>query len=524
MPIRDVLRRRRLHITVGLGAIATLFLVALTWIATRSNRLPDDLRDRMVAFLSERLDSDVSLSRFEATLFPAATARGGDLVLHYRPAAQPLLTVRDFDINLEPRGFLQDPRLIEEVTLRDVTVHIPRRSAAGSHSTHPASWTTTSAVIKKLIAKNLHLEIGSKRPEKPPFQIDIHDITVRDAALERKMKFEALLTNPVPRGAIRTAGEFGPWVRDEPDRTPVRGSYELRDANLGEFAGLMGTLASRGEFKGVLERIEVRGTTKTPDFGLDYAGNRIPLNTRFEAVVDGTSGDTLLDRVETTIGRSVLVASGRVIRQQGVKGRLVSVHVDAPDARLEDLLRLAVKGKTPPMSGVARIHTRLLLPPGEASVIERLALEGTFRIASARFANFDVQRAVTELSRRGQGVVGTSGSTRPESRVMSNISGSFTLKNGRLDLRGLNFSVPGAVVRLSGVYGLRREDLAFTGEVLLDASVSQLTTGWKRWLLKPFNPWFRRKGAGTLLPIKVTGSRDKPSFGVDVKRALLRRD
>jgi len=519
MSFRAALRRRRVQIALAVGAIATLVIVALSWIAMRTNRLPDDLRDRMVAYLSERLDSEVALSRFDVTLLPSPSVRGGDLTLHYRPAAQPLLTVRDFDIALEPKGFLQDPRQIELVRLRGVTVRIPR-----GRGSKPRGWTTRAALVKKLIAEDVRLEIGSKRPEKPPFLIDIHDITVRDAALEQTMKFQALLTNPVPRGAIRTSGDFGPWVHDQPDQTPVAGLFELRDANLGELKGLMGTLASRGEFKGVLERIEVRGTTSTPNFGLDYAGNRIGLNTRYEAVVDGTSGDTLLNRVEATIGRSVLVASGRVIRQQGVKGRLVAVHVDANEARLEDLLRLAVKGPRPPMSGVAKIHTRLLLPPGDASVVDRLALEGTFRIASARFADFDVQRAVTELSRRGQGVVGTSGAKRPESRVMSNISGRFTLKNGLLDLRDLNFSVPGAVVRLSGVYGLRREKLDFTGEVLLDASASQLTTGWKRWMLKPFNPWFRRKGAGTLLPIKVTGTRDKPSFGVDMKKALLRRD
>jgi len=36
-------------------------------------------------------------------------------------------------------------------------------------------------------------------------------------------------------------------------------------------------------------------------------------------------------------------------------------------------------------------------------------------------------------------------------------------------------------------------------------------------MLKPFDSFFR-KGDVTQLPIKVTGTRDKPSFGLDLHR------
>jgi hypothetical protein len=42
-------------------------------------------------------------------------------------------------------------------------------------------------------------------------------------------------------------------------------------------------------------------------------------------------------------------------------------------------------------------------------------------------------------------------------------------------------------------------------------------TGWKRIALKPVDPFFSKGGAGTLLPIKMTDTRQKPEFGLDRK-------
>ena len=88
----------------------------------------------------------------------------------------------------------------------------------------------------------------------------------------------------------------------------------------------------------------MRGRTETPDFALTSAGNPMPLTTEFDAVVDGTSGDTILNSVRAVLGRSHIATRGRVVRAREVKGRLIKLDVNVDRARLEDLLRLAVKG------------------------------------------------------------------------------------------------------------------------------------------------------------------------------------
>ena len=41
-------------------------------------------------------------------------------------------------------------------------------------------------------------------------------------------------------------------------------------------------------------------------------------------------------------------------------------------------------------------------------------------------------------------------------------------------------------------------------------------------VLKLFDPLLDGEGAGTVLPISITGTRDNPRFAADIKRAILR--
>ena len=69
------------------------------------------------------------------------------------------------------------------------------------------------------------------------------------------MQYEAVLTNPKPRGLIRSAGTFGPWDADDPADTPLGGDYVLEHADLGVFQGIAGILESKGHFDGTLDAV-----------------------------------------------------------------------------------------------------------------------------------------------------------------------------------------------------------------------------------------------------------------------------
>jgi len=248
-------------------------------------------------------------------------------------------------------------------------------------------------------------------------------------------------------------------------------------------------------------------------------GHPMPLHATYRTIVDGTNGDTILERIDASFLETALTASGSVMgAPAGAKGRTVTLDIKMDRARMEDVMRMAIKAD-PPLRGALRLTTKFVLPPGESDVADRLRLDGEFAVARVRFMNYDVQGKINELSRRGRGRA-----DQPRDRVVSDLQGRFRLGDGRLALPALTFSVPGAQVQLAGRYALRPEWIDFQGRLLLDAKVSQTQTGIKSLLLKPFDPLFNRRGGGSTIPIHIRGRRDDPEFGIDMGRVFRRGD
>src|SRR6185503_10020725 len=158
----------------------------------------------------------------------------------------------------------------------------------------------------------------------------------------------------------------------------------------------------------------------------------------------------------------------------------------------------------PLMTGRMQLTTKFLLPAGDQDVIERLELDGTFKLAQARFTDINVQERIDTLSRRGKGDVTNDGPS-----VVSNFSGAFVLRHGSLSFSSLQFAVPGALVQLAGRFDLKSETLDFAGHLLLDASLAETTTGVKSLMARVAQPFFRRPGGGSKLPIRISGPRAK---------------
>ena len=263
----------------------------------------------------------------------------------------------------------------------------------------------------------------------------------------------------------------------------------------------------------MLEKIEVEGKTSTPDFTVSIGGHPLDLETDFSATVDGTNGDTLLHPVTARLLNTVIVAQGGVVKPQDKdkKGKEITLDVTVDKGRIEDLLRLAVKTERPPLTGAINFKTKFDLPSGAGDVSDRLNLNGRFDVEQAQFTSPEVTAKIETLSRKAQG--------QPENKdagsSVSELKGDFVLDNGVISFRGLTFTVTGAQVALDGKYGLNKEDLDFHGKLRMQAKISQTTTGVKSLVLKVVDPFFRKDGQ-TELPIKITGQRDHPSFGLDL--------
>ena len=435
----------------------------------------------------------------------------------------PLLKIRSFTITGGLFGLASRPRKFKSIALDGLEINIPpggpdfKEHYNRAADPNAAAEKSSSPIhIEHLEASDAILRLIPRRAGKEPREFLIHRLQMEGVGSESRMPFSAELTNPIPRGEIQTEGRFGPWSRESPGATPVDGKYSFNDVDLSTIKGIAGTLTSTGEFRGALGRIEVKGETRTPDFSLNIAKNPLPLTTTFEAVVDGTDGDTYLNAVNAKLRQTPILASGAITGTPGVKGRTIQLKVKIADGRIDDLLLLSVKSPEPLLSGRLTLQTDFLLPPGKEDVVDKLRLAGSFDLDSGQFRDPKVQEKLGGMSARASGEP-----EAPPERVASDFEGRFKLAGGTLSLAALKFQIPGAAVHLDGTYGLRSEVLEFDGTLRMQATISEAAGGGiKSVLLKMVDPFFKKKGAGTVLPIKVRGTREQPKFGLDVMKAL----
>jgi hypothetical protein len=538
------MNRRWLRAGFTIAAVLVLFVLTLPV------TLPSSLRTRLAAAVGERFGGTVEIESIRVSIFPRLRVAGDAVTVRHegRTDVPPLIAIESFSADAGLLGLLGRTLRMRRVHLEGLEINVPpgglnvdsaEDSEQESGDSDDAAAETANAaggadiqvtadsaepgkesplIVDELLSERAVLRILRRTPGKAPREFDIEHLSMEDTGATIPWAFTATLTNPTPPGRIEANGTFGPWNADEPSRTPLAADYKFLDANLGDFDGIRGTLRSDGRFNGVLERIEVEGRTDIPDFALSDVGHPVHLKTTFRALVDGTNGNTWLRPVEAAFRDTIVHATGGVVERDGEDGRTVSLDVVMDEARIEDVLPLAVKSDEPPMTGALKLRAKLELPPGEAPPLEKLRLTGgSFEIDAARFPSGGVQAKVNELSKKAQGDDKEEGPAAEE--VASDFTGRFEMGGGAIRFSEVTFTVPGARVDLKCEYAVASEALDFRGTVRLDAKLSQLTTGTKAFILKLVEPLFRRDNV-TVVPITIGGTVDQPKFGLDVKRAF----
>lgn len=519
-------------VAVGILIIATLIAGDIFL-----HRIGPTLKSKVVATLSSHFDSRVELQQFHVSLFRGFEVSGTGLKLYpnHLQMKDPLIQVERFSFRLVGwKQLVQTPDFLPKVTVKGLIIHLPPKSerrqlhslTAGSSGSGggPVAGPADQVTVGELVIDQAQLIFDKEQPGKAPLTFIIHKLVLHSVAAGQPMQFHAVLVNPKPLGNIDSTGHFGPFDAQNPADTPVDGQYSFTHADLSTIRGIGGMLSSQGHYSGQLNNIVVDGTTNTPNFELSGADHPMPLRTTFHAIVNGANGDTQLQPVDAWLEKTHIVASGQIVRAPDGHGRDIQLNFSVDNGRIEDLLQLAEKAQ-PLMNGEIQVQGRMDLPPGHETVLDKLQLQGTFALDDVHFNSPKVQSKVDELSLRGEGHADQAKKeadalkagnlqAATAANVASQMKGRFTFDNKVISLPALDYHVPGANVELSGSYSLSTEAINFTGVARLQAHVSQMVTGWKSWLLKPVDPFFAKNGAGTQVPISITGTRAHPNIGL----------
>ncbi len=509
-------------VAVGLAAFVTVFLAG----RRMAQRFEPYIKEQAVLYLEKRFDSKVEVAHFSVDLPKFSPARlffsrglgviarvegDGVLLRHQgRVDIPPLIAMKSFRFEVDVGRIFEPTKHVALIHIDGMDIRVPPKGDRPAFPGAAPDKPPPDVIIADVLIHDAKLVLLPKRADRKPLEFQLHDIHLKSAGFNRAMNYTARLTNPRPPGKIQSQGSFGPWNAGTPSDTPLAGEYVFTEADLGVFPAIGGTLRSTGQFEGKLSAINAKGQASVPDFRLRRSGNKIPLETTFEAFIDGTNGNTTLKPIHAVLGSTRFTTSGAVIKHDGDPRRTIDLAFTMPAGHLADIMKLAMPGP-PMMEGRLNMSATISVPPLSGKVIERLVLDGKFQIHAGQFLKSKIQDKLDTLSRRGQG--------QPKNQeidaVVSGMGGAFRLDDQVITFRDLHFSVPGAAVALAGNYDLGTDKLDFHGALRLDAKVSQTMSGWKRIALKPVDPFLAKEGAGTFLRIQVTGSSKDPEFGRD---------
>jgi hypothetical protein len=493
-------------------ALLALFLAAFIYLASHW----PFRREAVVKELEDESLSKVNVGRFHQTYFPRPGCVLEHVVFQHNLEAgvPPLITVERIRIEGSFAGLLTHH--VRHVLAEGMHIFVPPRGTNERFETMQRS----TIVIDELDANGAILEVASSQHDKQPLNFVFHEFRLSHVGSPGPASFKARLSNPEPPGEITTTGNFGPWRANNVGQTAVSGEYLFQRADLGAFHGIGGTLSSSGKFAGSLDRIGVEGATDVPLFAVTLSSHQVHLQAQFHAVVNSENGDTFLQRVTATFRKTTVWTEGSVAGTAGQAGKTAVLELAAKEGRIQDVLLLFAKAPSAPMSGIVSFEASVSIPPGPRPFLEKVELKGDFGIDVGSFTKFDTQKGVNSLSTgaRGEEDHHKKDSDKDEidpETVLSDLKGHVVLKDGTVRFSNLTFSVPGALAQMWGTYSLITEKIDLRGNLKTDAAVSKTTHGIRALMLKVVDPFLRKKH-GYVAPVKITGTYEHPSFGLDL--------
>jgi AsmA-like C-terminal region len=140
-------------------------------------------------------------------------------------------------------------------------------------------------------------------------------------------------------------------------------------------------------------------------------------------------------------------------------------------------------------------------------------MTGSLDVPAEKISDPQTEKNLSAFSDRAQGNRTPNTGVDPDNKpidatkdALSSLQGGVRIENGVVSTSRFTFKVPGAQATMAGTFRFRGEVAHLTGDLKMDTDISHAATGFKSFLLKPLAPFFKKKNAGAVVPIAVTGT------------------
>lgn len=495
-------------VIIGAGALMAIAVVFI------SANWPYRHR-KIQPMLEDVLTSDVTFSGYHRIYFPRPGFVATGVTIRRKTAPRGLPPLGHIDSMIVEGTWTDLVMLRQRVELVEITgfhIQVPSIGSIENKQSFPTGsakdFGGPDTMIERMVVHKSLLEI--MREHDKPLLFPIKQVEIRNLHRGEALTYAVDMQNPIPHGRILARGSMGPIRGSDFDSTPVSGNFAFTQVNLHDVGEISGTLDARGIFKGTLRSMEVETQTQVPDFAVTD-GQPTPVSGSMQATLAGTNGDLDIHAIDLDLFKSHIHATGSIKNQQNKNAKATNLDISVDRGRAEDLMRPFIHKEVPIAGPVALKSHAYLGPPGNG-FMEKLRLIGSFDVPAERITDKQTEKNLSAFSRRAKGKDTPNTGVEPNGKspsadqdTLASLQGPTKIENGVVQTSGLLFKVPGASAKLAGTFRFHDEGVHLTGTLKMDTDISHTSTGFKSFLLKPLAPFFKRKHAGAVIPIAVTG-------------------
>jgi len=465
----------------------------------------------MHPLLEDVFGSQIHIAHYHRMYFPHPGFIATGLTLRSRsaPGQPPIGTISTLFVQCNWADLFL---LRERLRLVDVTgLHIilPPPGSRAAQQEFPAgsssSFTGPETMIEQLRIHDSELDI--MRDNGKRFTFPVRWLRVWNLHRGQPINFAVDMDNAIPYGRILASGSFGQLNPRDLGNTPLWGWFDFRNVKLSDVGKLHGVLRATGSFHGQLGAILAEAHTDTPDFAVSD-GHPVPIDGSIQCTINGLNGDVVYHALQVRTGSTMAEASGSTA---GTPGKSTQLDVVVRKGRAEDLMRPFL-ARPVPIVGPAALHAHVNLDPTSPNhgFLDRLHVTGGFDAPAEEMTKADIRKELATFSTRAQGHKvpdPPKDSPAPPVGAISTLQGPVSIEKGIARSPDLRFQVPGAHAQLAGTFSFDNTAAHLTGKVTTDADLSDVTSGFKSFLLEAIDPLFRHhRKHGAVVPIAVTGT------------------
>ncbi len=505
--VRSIWQEAPIWVHVVIVAAGALLAVAVVVI---SANWPYRHR-KMAPILEDMLASQVTFTGYHRTYFPKPgfVATGITMRRKSAPNLPPLGHVDTMVVQGTWSDLIMLRQRVELVDITGLHVVVPPIGSKENHEDFPPGsgkdFSGPDTMIERFVVHKSLLDI--MRVDGRRLSFPIKQLEIRNLHKGEALAYAVDMQNAIPTGHILAHGSMGPLNGNDFASTPVSGNFAFTEANLHDVGEISGTLNARGVFNGTLASMEIETSTDTRNFAVTD-GKPTPVEGTMRGTLIGSNGDLDIHAIDLKIRSTTIHAVG------SIKGspKLTNLDITVDHGRAEDVMQPFIHDVVPVTGSVWLKSHAYVGPPGDG-FMERLRVTGELNVPAEKLSDRQAEKNLSAFSERAQGHDEPSTADDSHNKsldatkdALSSLQGAVKIENGVVSTSRLTFKVPGAQATMAGTFRFDGEVAHLTGDLKMDTDISHTATGFKSFLLKPLAPFFKKKNAGAVVPIAITGT------------------